>query len=103
MIGIVKTFSHKNTDVEVLCEKTCLHILDRDTPGSMSLTNAVDREYIEKIKRVFNKTINHIYLYHTDGVITQWKRNNFCYVSYEDPAVYTPYKALMLEKRKKWA
>lgn len=100
---IIKKFTYDNTDIEVINMNGCLHMYDLDMPGTKSLTNAMNRDYLNKVKRHFKESINQIYLYHTDGVITKWKRNDFHYVSYEDPNVFAPYMALCLEKRKKWA
>jgi len=51
-----------------------LHILDLNYENTMTVTNAIDDDFIDLLRRTYKLgDINLIYLYHTDASISKWQ------------------------------
>ena len=73
-----------------------LHLFDLDETETTSLTNAIS-ELHEQIEQTYS--FKHLYLYHTDGLISEYKDGSFTHVPEEDKCIYRPF-LLELEGRK---
>jgi len=73
-----------------------LHLFDLDEMETTSLTNAIGELY-EQIEKSYS--FKHLYLYHTDGLISEYKDGSFTHVPEEDKCIYRPF-LLKLEGRK---
>jgi hypothetical protein len=83
-----------NIDVAFDQEKEVLHILDNDYPSTMTVTNAVDSGYIERVLDSIGVVTEpkKVFLYHTDGYISTWTEDRgFKPVDYENLETYTSF------------
>lgn len=79
-----------------------LHILDRDAPGSRSVTNAIGGPFLLKLFQFISSNFNDdnletydIYLYGTDGVVSEFLPEGlggeFKHVFPTDPHLFEPF------------
>lgn len=81
-----------------------LHIFDRDQDGTRTVTNAISKEYVENVLSwLGDYPYEKIYLYHTDGMITQWDaERGFKRAKKENPELYYPFVERCLVRRKQF-
>lgn len=73
-----------------------LHLLDTDEEGTTSLTNAIEAvESLIKERYSFDK----LYLYHTDGMVTEYKDGTFVHVNEKDAFIYRPFYLRIQDKK----
>lgn len=80
-----------------------IHVLDMDAENARTVTNAVCPEFFAKIaeyiKFNYNIDINldasDIYLYHSDGFITEWSIESGEFKpAHNDPHLYPPFRSV---------
>lgn len=72
--------------VEVRFDKyeKILHLLDLNIEETMTLTNAIDDFYLNKILTYFNfENVEKIFLYHTDETVSEWV-GGFKFIDFEN-------------------
>ena len=90
---IVTISLKRGTETVVIVEENpntnVLHVLDLDKPETTSLTNAIE-EVQEYLQTKYASTRD-MYLYHTDGFVTEYKDGNFHHVAENDERIYVPF------------
>lgn len=90
-----------NTVIDTFTDRH-IHILDCDIRGTMTLTNAFSRAYLGKITKELDiKTFDKVYLYHTDGYISEWRDGAFWAVTYEHEGLFGLFKGICVDRRSK--
>lgn len=81
-----------------------MHVLDSDSPGRMSLTNAIDPHFQKRLLEQENLLQDIIdfewFCYGTDGIIASYHDYNFKYVNAKLPWVHKPFLDVMMKRRK---
>jgi hypothetical protein len=82
-----------------------VHLLDMNSPGRMSLTNAIDPTFQKKFveqEQLLKDIIEFDWLcYGTDGIIAAYSNYNFKFVNQKLPWVHQPFVEEMIKRRTK--
>ncbi|MEH7114527.1 hypothetical protein V7124_19500 [Neobacillus niacini] len=91
------------TVIEVFVGRN-LHLYDRDQEGTMTLTNAIDANYLENVIGWIGEVpFDRVFLYHTDGYITQWSaEKGFQHVKSSNPELYYRFVERCEERKKQY-
>lgn len=88
-MGIERTLKVEKTYIDVFLDKN-LHLLDKNIPGTMTITNAISEHYLREVMGwIGNYHYERVFLYHTDGIITEWtKKDGFRFVDYDETDLF---------------
>ena len=83
-----KTLSVGKTVIEVYVGRN-LHIFDRDQDGTTPLNAAMSDEYLQNVVEWIGEVpYDKVFLYLTDGFITEWRASDFRIVPDNDKELY---------------
>lgn len=79
--------------VKVDDDKRILHILDKDQPGCMSVTNAVSELFLKKVRYSLKEYTGdfRVWLYASDGQVSEYRDDRFHYIDSNHPDIPTDF------------
>lgn len=102
-MGIERTLRVGKTYIDVFLDRN-LHLFDKDAPGTMTVTNAISEHYLNEVMGwVGNYRYDRVFLYHTDGFISEWtQKEGFKFIDFDEPDLFYWFaEQAKLRKKKK--
>ncbi|PFP29355.1 hypothetical protein COJ96_10650 [Bacillus sp. AFS073361] len=98
-MGIERTLQVGKTKIDVFLDRN-LHLFDKDLPGTMTITNAMSDHYLKEVMGwIGDYRYNRVFLYHTDGLVSEWDNNRFQFVDQDEPELYFWFKAARMPEQ----